>query len=174
MELRHIPFKKMNGLGNDFVIIDARAEPLRLSAAAAGAIASRAEGAGCDQVIVLEPSRAADVFMRILNADGSEVSACGNASRVRRGAVAPRAWPGPAHHRNPRRRARREAGRGRACHRRYGRAPLRMGPNSAFARRSRIRAPSISPMRCPMAACWSAQRGECRQSALYFLGPGCR
>ena len=81
MELRHIPFKKMNGLGNDFVIIDARAEPLRLSAAAAGAIANRAGGAGCDQVIVLEPSRAADVFMRILNADGSEVSACGNASR---------------------------------------------------------------------------------------------
>jgi len=54
---------------------------LRLSAAEAGAIASRAEGVGCDQVIVLEPSRAADVFMRILNADGSEVSACGNASR---------------------------------------------------------------------------------------------
>ena len=81
MELRHIPFKKMNGLGNDFVIIDARAEPLRLSAAAAGAIASRTEGVGCDQVIVLERSSAADVFMRILNADGSEVSACGNASR---------------------------------------------------------------------------------------------
>ena len=81
MELRHIPFKKMNGLGNDFVIIDARAERLRLSAIAAGAIASRTGGAGCDQVIVLEPSRAADVFMRILNADGSEVNACGNASR---------------------------------------------------------------------------------------------
>ncbi len=81
MELRHIPFKKMNGLGNDFVMIDARTEALRLSAAAAGAIAGRAEGAGCDQVIVLEPSRNADVFMRILNADGSEVSACGNASR---------------------------------------------------------------------------------------------
>ena len=71
----------MNGLGNDFVIIDARAEPVRLSAAAAGAIANRKDGAGCDQVIVLEPSRIADVFMRILNADGSEVGACGNASR---------------------------------------------------------------------------------------------
>jgi diaminopimelate epimerase len=81
MELRHIPFKKMNGLGNDFVMIDARAGTIRLSAAAAGAIAGRAEGAGCDQVIVLEPSNPADVFMRILNADGSEVSACGNASR---------------------------------------------------------------------------------------------
>ena len=81
MDLRHIPFVKMNGLGNDFVMIDARTEPVRLSAAAAGAIASRTSGAGCDQVIVLERSRTADVFMRILNADGSEVGACGNASR---------------------------------------------------------------------------------------------
>jgi diaminopimelate epimerase len=81
MELRHIPFKKMNGLGNDFVMIDARDGGIAMSAALAGAIASREAGAGCDQVILLEPSRAADVFMRILNADGSEVSACGNASR---------------------------------------------------------------------------------------------
>jgi diaminopimelate epimerase len=81
MELRHIPFTKMNGLGNDFVVIDARAEPFVLSAAGAEAIAGRERGAGCDQVIVLEPSRIADVFMRILNADGSEVGACGNASR---------------------------------------------------------------------------------------------
>ncbi len=81
MDLRHVPFKKMNGLGNDFVMIDARAEPIRLSAEIAGEIADRATGAGCDQVIVLEPSRLADVFMRIMNADGSEVSACGNASR---------------------------------------------------------------------------------------------
>lgn len=81
MDLRHIPFVKMNGLGNDFVIIDARAEPVPLSAAAAGAIANRKSGVGCDQVIVLEPSRQAEVFMRILNADGSEVGACGNATR---------------------------------------------------------------------------------------------
>ena len=81
MDARRIAFVKMNGLGNDFVMIDARAEPVRLSAAAAGAIANRGSGVGCDQVIVLEPSNAADVFMRILNADGSEVSACGNASR---------------------------------------------------------------------------------------------
>jgi diaminopimelate epimerase len=81
MGLRHIPFKKMNGLGNDFVIIDARAAPIRLSASLAGQIANRTIGAGCDQVIVLESSGSADVFMRILNADGSEVGACGNASR---------------------------------------------------------------------------------------------
>lgn len=81
MDLRSISFVKMNGLGNDFVVIDARADPLRLSAGLSAAIANRKTGVGCDQVIVLEPSRTADVFMRILNADGSEVGACGNASR---------------------------------------------------------------------------------------------
>ncbi len=84
MELQHIPFKKMNGLGNDFVVIDARAGGLRMTASlvlAIARIARRAEGVGCDQVIVLERSYAADVFMRILNANGSEVGACGNASR---------------------------------------------------------------------------------------------
>ncbi len=81
MDPQSISFVKMNGLGNDFVIIDARAEPVSLSAAAANSIASRTTGVGCDQVIVLETSHAADVFMRILNADGSEVSACGNATR---------------------------------------------------------------------------------------------
>ncbi len=81
MDLRNIPFIKMNGLGNDFVMMDARAEPVGPSATAARAIANRTSGVGCDQVIVLEPSRTADVFMRILNADGSEVGACGNASR---------------------------------------------------------------------------------------------
>jgi len=81
MQLRQIPFKKMNGLGNDFVVIDARAEPLALSARVAASIADRRAGAGCDQVILLEPSNSAHVFMRILNADGSEVNACGNASR---------------------------------------------------------------------------------------------
>ena len=122
MDLRHIPFVKMNGLGNDFVMIDARAEPIRLSAAAAGQIANRATGAGCDQVIVLEPSRSADVFMRILNADGSEVGACGNASRC----VASLLYPGIGRNRlSIETRSRRSCGagrRGRACHRRYGRA----------------------------------------------------
>jgi diaminopimelate epimerase len=76
------PFLKMNGLGNDFVVLDARRAPLAVSAADARAVADRATGVGCDQLIVLEPSRAgADVFMRILNADGSEVAACGNATR---------------------------------------------------------------------------------------------
>jgi diaminopimelate epimerase len=81
MDKLHIPFKKMNGLGNDFVMIDARERPVQLSARLASVIADRRTGAGCDQLIVLEPSRRSDVFMRIINADGSEVSACGNATR---------------------------------------------------------------------------------------------
>jgi diaminopimelate epimerase len=75
------PFRKMNGLGNDFVVLDARARPLGLSPDAVRAIADRKQGIGCDQLIALEPSRNADVFMRIFNADGGEVGACGNAAR---------------------------------------------------------------------------------------------
>ncbi len=76
-----IPFRKMNGLGNDFVVLDARTRSLALGAEGARRIGDRRTGVGCDQVIVIEPSQKADVFMRIFNADGSEVSACGNATR---------------------------------------------------------------------------------------------
>jgi diaminopimelate epimerase len=76
-----IHFRKMNGLGNDFVVLDARARPLALKAPQIAAIADRNRGIGCDQVIALEPSDFADVFMRIWNADGGEVGACGNAAR---------------------------------------------------------------------------------------------
>ena len=74
-------FLKMHGLGNDFVIFDARAFPFPLDAAKARAIADRRRGIGCDQVIVMEPSKGANAFMRIFNADGSEVEQCGNAVR---------------------------------------------------------------------------------------------
>jgi len=74
-------FHKMHGLGNDFVVIDARAAPLSLTSAQARAIADRRTGIGCDQLILVEPSARADVRMRIWNADGGEVEACGNASR---------------------------------------------------------------------------------------------
>ena len=74
-------FRKMNGLGNDFVVVDARGDALALSPEMVRAIADRKEGIGCDQLIALEPSKAADVFMRIWNADGGEVAACGNAAR---------------------------------------------------------------------------------------------
>jgi diaminopimelate epimerase len=74
-------FHKMHGLGNDFVIVDARQEPLEISQALARAIADRRTGVGCDQLIVLEPSDTADLKMRIWNADGGEVESCGNATR---------------------------------------------------------------------------------------------
>ena len=76
-----IPFRKMNGLGNDFVVLDARAHALRLRDDQARAIADRKSGIGCDQVIMLEPSKSADVRMRIWNNEGFEVESCGNASR---------------------------------------------------------------------------------------------
>jgi diaminopimelate epimerase len=81
MAERKRAFLKMHGLGNDFVVFDARQEPLKLGYGEVRAIANRYTGIGCDQLIVLEPSAKADVFMRIYNADGWEVSACGNASR---------------------------------------------------------------------------------------------
>ena len=77
-------FFKMNGCGNAFVIFDARGrgEALKLSPAQARAVADPARGEGCDQIIAMEDAGpGADVFMRIWNADGSEVSACGNATR---------------------------------------------------------------------------------------------
>lgn len=78
-----LPFLKMHGLGNDFVVIDARKTPFDPSPAQRRVIADRRTGVGCDQLIVLEPAPdpAADVFMRIYNPDGSEAGACGNATR---------------------------------------------------------------------------------------------
>ena len=74
-------FHKMHGLGNDFVIFDARQEPLVMDEPLARAISDRRTGIGCDQLIVLEPSSVADLKMRIWNHDGIEVESCGNASR---------------------------------------------------------------------------------------------
>src|SRR5271157_833231 len=77
-----LPFLKMQGAGNDFVVLDARTTKLNLSAAAIRHIADRRRGVGCDQLVIIEPDEAgADAFMRILNADGSESGACGNATR---------------------------------------------------------------------------------------------
>jgi diaminopimelate epimerase len=81
--MRRIDFFKMHGLGNDFVVLDARREPIVLDAIAARGLADRRTGIGCDQLIVIEPARlpASRAFMRIVNADGSEAEACGNATR---------------------------------------------------------------------------------------------
>lgn len=78
-----IPFTKMHGLGNDFVVLDARAGEITLDPSEARAIADRRRGIGCDQLILIKPPRdpAALAYLHILNADGSESAACGNGTR---------------------------------------------------------------------------------------------
>jgi diaminopimelate epimerase len=73
-----IPFVKMHGCGNDFVILDGRETSLAMTPDRAAALANRHTGIGCDQLIVIEGP---DAFMRIYNPDGSEAGACGNATR---------------------------------------------------------------------------------------------
>ena len=75
------PFVKMNGAGNDFVVVNALETPFAPTADQARAIADRKTGEGCDQLIALEPSTNADAFMRVWNADGGVVETCGNALR---------------------------------------------------------------------------------------------
>lgn len=76
-------FTKMQGIGNDFVVLDARRAPIRLDVEAMRLIADRRFGIGCDQILLLEPpaGEMADVHYRIFNADGSEVEQCGNGAR---------------------------------------------------------------------------------------------
>lgn len=76
-----LPFIKMHGLGNDFVVLDARRHALPLDRAAVRLIGDRRLGIGFDQLITLEQSDKADAFMRIHNSDGGEVESCGNAAR---------------------------------------------------------------------------------------------
>lgn len=76
-----IPFRKMNGLGNDFIVIDRRERSFVMDEEKARALADRERGIGCDQLIVLDKSDIADVRMRIWNNGGGEVESCGNASR---------------------------------------------------------------------------------------------
>lgn len=76
-------FAKMNGLGNEIAVLDARERPLTLNASAVEALANPEKGIGFDQLMVLLPPRnpLADVYTEIWNADGSKVAACGNGSR---------------------------------------------------------------------------------------------
>lgn len=75
--------RKMHGLGNDFVVLDSRDEPILLPEARIRKIADRRRGIGFDQLLVIEhpAAREADAFMRIYNPDGSEAGACGNGTR---------------------------------------------------------------------------------------------
>lgn len=78
-----IAFIKMHGLGNDFVVLDARLTPLPdMTPHIARALADRRTGIGFDQLVLLEPSETHAFRMRIFNSDGSEVEACGNAARA--------------------------------------------------------------------------------------------
>lgn len=77
-----LAFRKMHGLGNDFVVLDARAQRFAVTADAARAIGDRRTGIGFDQLLVMErPAQGGDVRMRIWNPDGAEVQSCGNGTR---------------------------------------------------------------------------------------------
>jgi len=72
---------KMHGLGNDFVVIDARRIPVAMSPSLAAALADRHRGVGFDQLAVIHADEAADIALVFYNADGSTAGACGNATR---------------------------------------------------------------------------------------------
>ena len=76
-------FTKMHGLGNDFVVIDAVTQNVRITASMVRRLADRKTGIGCDQVLIIEPPSAVDVDFnyRIFNCDGAEVEQCGNGAR---------------------------------------------------------------------------------------------
>jgi len=76
-----VDFTKMNGLGNDFVIIDNRAHNIALNSAQITKLADRKFGIGCDQLIMVQTPELGDLRMDIYNADGSVAEACGNATR---------------------------------------------------------------------------------------------
>ena len=76
-----ISFSKMQGAGNDFVVIDAINQPINLTAEQIKTLAHRQFGIGFDQLLLVETSKIADFKYRIFNADGSEVAQCGNGAR---------------------------------------------------------------------------------------------
>ena len=78
-----LTFSKMQGLGNDFVVLDATEHPIAIDPALARRIADRRFGIGCDQILLVEPPRlpGTEFHYRIFNADGSEVEQCGNGAR---------------------------------------------------------------------------------------------
>jgi diaminopimelate epimerase len=76
-------FTKMHGAGNDFVVVDATKVPLPVDAPGIRRLSDRHLGIGFDQMLVVEPARSPDTdfYYRIFNADGGEVSQCGNGAR---------------------------------------------------------------------------------------------
>lgn len=78
-----LKFTKMQGAGNDFVVVDAYTRPIPLTTEQIKHIANRYFGVGCDQLLMVEKSQTPDIDFRyrIFNADGSEVQQCGNGAR---------------------------------------------------------------------------------------------
>ena len=76
-----INFTKMHGIGNDFMVIDGITQPFRLTPSQIKQLAHRNFGIGFDQLLLVETSTIADFKYRIFNADGGEVSQCGNGAR---------------------------------------------------------------------------------------------
>ena len=77
-----IEFRKMHGLGNDFVVLDSRIKSVNLSLEQIRLIADRHLGIGCDQIMIMHPAKTSgDIYLQMLNADGSEAGACGNGTR---------------------------------------------------------------------------------------------
>jgi diaminopimelate epimerase len=78
-----IPFRKMHGLGNDFIVFDARQRPLAPTPAEIRALADRHTGIGADTIVILQPAAdgQADISVRFINADGDDSATCGNATR---------------------------------------------------------------------------------------------
>ena len=81
MRQNNIPFLKMHGLGNDFVIVDQRAVDYSITSEQVQQIANRRLGVGCDQFIIIEKNTEAQALMHIFNSDGTKAGACGNATR---------------------------------------------------------------------------------------------
>lgn len=77
----NIPFAKMHGIGNDFIVVDCRTNPIPDPKAFAIKYCDRRFGVGADQLLLLCPSTVGDFKMLIFNADGSEVEMCGNGIR---------------------------------------------------------------------------------------------
>ena len=76
-----VPFEKMHGCGNDFVVLDGRRAPIPLTPAVLRRIGDRHRGVGFDQLLLIERDDEADAKLRFFNADGSESHACGNGTR---------------------------------------------------------------------------------------------
>jgi len=79
--IMQLTFMKMSGAGNDFVVADNRSGQFRADPSAVARICDRRFGVGADGLLLVEPSKTADFFMRYYNADGSEAEMCGNGAR---------------------------------------------------------------------------------------------